>query len=727
MLRGSIGILCLWLTLGLIPAYADCTDPGLFEAPCNDISIAIVGEIFGTVSSGETYETVIGAIFAEINQVALNVGLILILYTLITGSINISHSGEILREKSGVMFPLRMISGVALLLPKANGFCIAQMIVYWMITSGIGAADSVWSSAVGYLQTSGMFTASTVTGAVPDTTNVFKNIITPSLSGLVCMIAVNTANNAASTPSLYPAMQITSDQTHIYFKDTAGNSCGTFTFSNVKFMDVVANSLSTSGVLYAIAQIAYNYHVQNSKQINLLDGSSQNNIYLNELISIAGSMLTDLQTAAAAVSNQSNSNSAGFLEAIEPYGWIVAGTFYRVLFSANSAGSSASDPTTGISWQATALTGAGSIYSNDVTNPGTTGFMDAVDKSNDIKGSPGTPNNSTNSYDMLLTNLLNSTNQTYGFASSGFQNALSQPYSAALTQSLNIINSSGQLGSSGDPMSSAVSLGLSWMNSAVAMIMLFSTLAPTASFGSNLFDCTLPFGAGVDKTIDVLQPVLIASAAFFYAQGALLGFYLPMIPIIIFMTSALGWLVSAIEAMVAAPLVAIGLAWPEAQSEVLGRAEPAVMLMLNLFLRPALMIVGFTAGLVLLTIALKLTNFAFNIALRVGGVGFDMAYGQLIVGAAYCAIVLTIVTRCFNLVHQLPDKVLMWIGDRSQGVGNVDDALNATKTGTEQGAKGASGMVAGSGKGAIGMKYDARNSSQAPKQTGKGTFLTKNE
>ena len=435
-----------------------------------------------------------------------------------------------------------------------------------------------------------------------------------------------------------------------------------------------------------------------------MDNSTQSNAYVSSLTNIASGLLTTLQNQAASSSNSNSNSTSSFLNTLGPYGWIVAGNYYRVLLETNSSSPGQVDPTGGINWNIS-TTGVGNIYSGDVTNAGHTGFMDTL-LATGIAGAKQGSGGTLSSYDQLFTDLLNTVSSNYGFANSGSQNALTQPNSAALSQAQTIIGNMGQLGSSGDPLSSAVGLGLSWMNTAVALIMIFSGIAPAASFGANFFDCMLPFGAGVDKTIAVLQPFLLAGSAFLYMQGALLGFYLPMVPVIIFMTSSLGWLISAIEAMVAAPLIALGLAWPEAQSEVLGRAEPAVMLILNLFLRPALMVAGFIFGLVILTIALKLTNFTFSAALHVGGVAFDMAYGHLIVGIAYCALVLTITTRCFNLIHQVPDKILTWIGDQSQNTGGADDALGAAKGGAEKGAQGASSMHTGAGAGKIGAKYN---------------------
>ena len=89
-----------------------------------------------------------------------------------------------------------------------------------------------------------------------------------------------------------------------------------------------------------------------------------------------------------------------------------------------------------------------------------------------------------------------------------------------------------------------------------------------------------------------MSAITLGAAGFLYIQGATLAIYLPLIPFIIFLLSSLGWFICVIEAVIAAPMVAVGLMWPEAQNEILGRAEPAIMMLLNLFLRPVLMILG---------------------------------------------------------------------------------------------------------------------------------------
>ena len=94
-------------------------------------------------------------------------------------------------------------------------------------------------------------------------------------------------------------------------------------------------------------------------------------------------------------------------------------------------------------------------------------------------------------------------------------------------------------------------------------------------------------------------PLIFGIAAFLYVQGAILSVALPLIPFVIFLVAVLGWFAAVIESIVAAPLIAIGLIFPEANQDIWGKAEPAYMMILNLFLRPSLIIIGFVAGMIL--------------------------------------------------------------------------------------------------------------------------------
>ncbi len=50
---------------------------------------------------------------------------------------------------------IRSTLGLALLIPKASGYCLMQIFVMWVVVQGVGAADKIWEAALGYLNRGG--------------------------------------------------------------------------------------------------------------------------------------------------------------------------------------------------------------------------------------------------------------------------------------------------------------------------------------------------------------------------------------------------------------------------------------------------------------------------------------------------------------------------------------------------------------------------------------------
>lgn len=238
---------------------------------------------------------------------------------------------------------------------------------------------------------------------------------------------------------------------------------------------------------------------------------------------------------------------------------------------------------------------------------------------------------------------------------------------------------------------------------------------------------------------------IIPAVLFFFGVlitfGGLLGVYVPLIPYIIFTFGAIGWMISAIEAMVAGPLVALGILSPSAQHhEILGRSEPALMLLFSIFLRPSLMIFGLMAGMLLSTAVVEMINAAFwstvaagiagaggewtqtiatggqNAANTVGaGLGVNVSgtggvqvtgislfatnplEGVIFVGA-YVALIVVAINKCFATIYMVPDNVMRWIHAESAQRGG-EEGLTEIRQGVSQAAAGGDTAMRGVAKG----------------------------
>jgi len=211
-----------------------------------------------------------------------------------------------------------------------------------------------------------------------------------------------------------------------------------------------------------------------------------------------------------------------------------------------------------------------------------------------------------------------------------------------------------------------------------------------------------PVASAIKAFLMWFLPMFVVILVLMFTTGSMLGYYLPLIPMIVFVFGGIGWFIACIEAMVAAPLVAIGIAHPEG-SDIFGKSDPAVMLLLNVFLRPSMMIFGFIGGIILSYIGIWLLNASFlkgisGLLVTVQGgspsIGPIAFIAMLII---YTLIAVAVVQKAFDLIYIIPDKVLRWLQ------GGFSESLGAETAGRmEQAAR--SSFTAGAGRvgGAIG-------------------------
>lgn len=242
-------------------------------------------------------------------------------------------------------------------------------------------------------------------------------------------------------------------------------------------------------------------------------------------------------------------------------------------------------------------------------------------------------------------------------------------------------------------------------------------------------------GKFIFALITLSMPIVIAWLGLMMGVGFITCYYIPILPFLIFTFASIGWLIAVIEAMVAAPIVALGITHPEGH-DAFGKGEQAVMILMNVFLRPAMMVIGYVSAIALCYVGIWLLNAGFQHAIGfVIGIpdtstpiysydvdGKPMAqqyamqkgyegYGATWAGVyafffailAYTSAYLTIVQKSFTLIHYLPDKVLRWIGGQPEGIGGETAGwADETKGQIKEG-----GDKTGAAQGKIGEKLGA--------------------
>jgi len=170
--------------------------------------------------------------------------------------------------------------------------------------------------------------------------------------------------------------------------------------------------------------------------------------------------------------------------------------------------------------------------------------------------------------------------------------------------------------------------------------------------------------------------------------GFMTAYYVPMIPYMTFLFGSIGWVIAVIEAMVAAPIMAVGMTYPEGEN-IFGKGEAGFMILLNVFLRPSLMIIGYIAAIALSYVVVWMLNSGFSQSQSFyGGLGSTTPgapFFAVSIGLSYTSWASTFVyffstlvytmlywvsvEKSFTLIYLLPDQILRWIGGQSEHIG----------------------------------------------------------
>jgi MFS family permease len=198
---------------------------------------------------------------------------------------------------------------------------------------------------------------------------------------------------------------------------------------------------------------------------------------------------------------------------------------------------------------------------------------------------------------------------------------------------------------------------------------LESTLAELLSFGgSAATGRALGFLAMAAMTISLL----IASALF--SAGIMLAFYLPALPWILWMSAILGWLILIVETLFAAPLWAVGHLIPEGDGMTGQHGRQGYMLLLGVLARPPLMVAGFFASLIIFSLFGNFVGHCFSIFISSSEQGHVTGITTMIMQVVILtAAMVAFSHKIFSLINTLPERVVNWIGQLNQNLGEAAD------------------------------------------------------
>lgn len=725
----------------------------LFTLAANETtsgSVYFLNNIFGTVGSVLTGAgpALLGKMFQVFNTSVLALGSLIVTYTTVVSILATAHEGEALGKKFHTMWiPVRTVMGIAALVPTSSGYSYLQIALMWFIIQGVGAADTLWTTVVNYVA-SGYATKGSSPGTADKTLEMqfgelFQSLVCQSAakakygSGYFCFDnASDSFCTANDILSLTAGSQLGTDSNgNVIYNMGPSGTCGNLTLGDsstlgqakTQAFSQIIPTLSALADQFIAVDYAYNNFVNSTAPIALpppwivqycsdkgLSGpqciptafssypapsptnkdasavtikdlywkygmaptaggdflATASNLY----IGVVGSAMTGTNTNPLSEVKQTAIDN----------GWIYAGGYFYYIAKANNQISnnvgkiSVSTPTIASLPTTTeqALTTASVTLVAHVSS--------LAPSSNNLGGASTSCGNWKYGGNPACDAILN-----------GWVSALSGSSGSSFTE---------------NPVISAQKEGNTILT-AIEIVVPF-LIAMNVGFGiaGGIY---LGVGVGTAAAITLVQSIIPIATFFivvFLGVGLTLAVYTPMIPYMLFTFGAINWLIATIETMIAAPIVAIGLLHPEGGHDIWGRAEKALELLLNIFLRPSLMIFGMIGGMLMSFTVVMMINYAFlNVVNMVSPNSnlLEMIFFMVI----YTSLFTTSMNKCFDLIHLVPDKILRWIGGGAEQFGE-GGGLEKVGQAFEGGSQKAGGAAEGGVKGGKAMGAEGTGAAQ---------------
>lgn len=684
----------------------------VFSPPPTDKSVDLLGHILGTrvgsVYLGGVANPALMHMFQMFNAAIMVLATLIVSYTGIISTLNTAQEGQVMGRKwSSIWIPMRSILGMVVLVPTpASGYSVIQTVVMWCIMHGIGAADAVWNSVLQDLS-NGLSPATAITRQVetdPRTNRIYDTLeligadsAESLLRSAVCMQTIF-GMHSRTIPEP-PGGFRTPD--HSYIKDLGGRidfyevmqdkQNGSLRIGipgNDQFADV-CGKYTISGAtpeIYEYKSAALKLMFNNLLPLAKLIASEEvlprdeNNrvVASDDLIVQPGGFRSEAintyrETLKYMVKPQKvNAVQDVVREGMES-GWLSAGSFYFVLNRSHAIEFHedilvppvstnipiCNDPDLCSNYEPESLAALNVKLSSFLQYGPEINFM-AI-RLWDAKVYLD------NDFTMISNKLL----LKYRDAPEA------KPLETLQTNMLNLLNE--MLSEQhADPLIAQGKFGASIMTmSERSWLDIQNQLQTTINRAEQGYE---PVNSELMKKIHDLShrgSLSMAVYSIVWIIGATLAIYVPLIPYMMFTVGVVGWLLLVVEAIVAAPVLAISFIMPS--GEELGKVVQGLLLLLNIVLRPILMLFGFILAIRLYQAVVKLINFGM-----LANFGFlntsDSMFAWVAILTIYGTFIIALSNKCFALIYALPDKILRWMGSAPEHTDAAHELHEAKST-----------------------------------------------
>ncbi len=731
-----------------------------------DISLSWLGQIFGTVGNNSLHGSggqMLGMLFLKFNEGLLGVMAVYLIYIIANHLVTVLTTATLTASGSGgntFMSFLKVGLGVALMIPLGTGYSGYQTVVMQVVKEGVVLADNTWNRSLDsilagvevYHAPSKHQTPATTIGSAGPAVTFVNNVLKDEVqsAGQVLLqkanydkcVKLNAGSVGDCSNTFTPLYTIDNDKVlfsggtqakplsvsfFIHGTNPADNLAACNGDESCQNQAIIKSQASKAAVLAVVqdelpAAMAYvKYYNNHPSKGALVASNASDNQIISQVSSAFVMAIADYDNLMTpVVSSVSPHTSANYSVQAESEGWASAGRFYYDLTHSSGKGVNDSDATVITTTQP---------FTNTPNNPS----YSYADNTAGLVSSSGSQGPIVAAIKTQLNNYNNTNNAGQGAPPTvGGSGLLYDIIKALITVVVGPIASLAMdAGTPGmDPLVFMHRIGIDCISVVLSVWMGGALSIGIAAFPAGSCDAANPFGLMLHEVVSWMQPFFLAIVAPLMMAGVLLIFYIPLYPYILFSFGIISWIFLVIEAMIAAPLVCLGLTHPQGQ-DFLGKAEQGVILLLTVFLRPVLMIIGLIAAIIVSYVMLKMVNATFGgivhdamgtldspgggannqvsvisglmaaggtMGTQVMAVSLNPLAGLVffifcvpMMVVAYTMMVFVVVSESFTLIHVLPDKVGRWIG------GAVEQSSAAGAGQQMKGGLSQMGSAAGSG------------------------------
>ena len=677
---------------------AQSIQPYLGATPSTDLSTSVltaaIGQFFSAPFSqiaSSPGSTLLSSVFVIFNTAVFAVGVAFASYGIGSGIVQSAHEGQVLGKRmSAVWMPIRMSVGIGGLAPIFGGFNLAQAVMMFTATLGIGIANYMYTGLLS--GTSGLQSLVSPSFVAPASGgDSFKQAAYQIFADQVCLDEYGTQQAEAAAilggvrhlpagsllastapqgtmqsqvlfgtpdnPTLCGSVSVQSPAADASNGRSSSSALG-YRVSSVNYAQITQETESAYAKTFPafatrVESAATCWYLQNQNAqtgaqklpagcatlppgevpaFPLADLDAQASSYANSVSTSLGS--------SSSTTSQGGGLMQSALSQMQAGGWFTLGSWYGTFAEVQSA----------IDQAAAQVKLVGQAPSPKALSNGQIRDLEArlqrlIDQavessaSGNSFGSTPTGNSSWGQgLVMRIIDVATSGSAGSGLSGAGFAGRL--PVVDPVTMSKNL----------GDWMMSAAEAG------SVASKLIGGSITGIAAKVVGIV--ASPIASGMGGGVITVHELLVA----LFLVGALFSIYIPMIPFIHWWGGITQYVVSVFEGLAASPLWAF--AHLDAEGEGMGqKAERGYLFLMNVLFRPALMVIGFVLAAAVVTPlgSVLVYLFAQAMANAQGNsvTGVASVIGYLII---FFIMLSTLVSTIFNAITVLPDQIIGWVG-----------------------------------------------------------------